>query len=113
MTPQQSSLLQHHLQFASESTSPATPVYVILGLEDAAGFEIASIFRDDCKEQRDRIQQSGAYPSLTIAMEIRDADELLALVAPGACRIGQVPTNMTFLILIADDCCLTALLPRA
>ena len=112
MTPRQTALLSYHHDIALFTTTALVPVLVVLDLEDSVGFQIGSVFRRDCGEQRDRIRESGAYPALTITMTLSDANRLLSLGWPESRKIENLHGNMSCVILVSDERCLTVLLPR-
>ena len=74
MTSRQIAILEYHRDLASFGTSPKAPVFIILDLEDSVGFQIASLYQSNCAEKRDAIKASGAYPALTLALPIKDAN---------------------------------------
>ena len=112
MTPRQTAILSYHHDIALFATTTQNPVLVVLDLEDSVGLQIASVFPGDCGEQRDRIRECGAYPALTLTMTLADANRLLSLGWPGSRRINKVHDNMSCVILVSEERCLTVLLPR-
>lgn len=112
MTPRQTAILSYHHDIAVLTTTAQNPVLIVLDLEDSVGFAIASVFRKDCSEQRDRIRECEAYPALTLTMTLCDANKLLALGWPDSRRIDKVPGDMSCVILVSEERCLTVLLPR-
>ncbi len=112
MTPRQLAILNYHQDVASFGTSPKAPVFVILDLEDSAGFEIASHYQANCAEKRDAIKESGAYPAFTLALPVKDANALLAHGWPNAKPIGAIPDDRVAVILICEERCLSVLVRR-
>jgi len=112
MTPRQTAILDYHRDVASFGTSPKAPVFVILDLEDSAGFEIASYYQPNCALKRDAIKAGGAYPAFTLALTVKDANVLLAHGWPNAKQIVAIPDGMIPVILICEERCLSVLMRR-
>lgn len=112
MTPRQTAILSYHHDIALFATTALNPVLVVLDLEDSVGFQIASVFQGDCGDQRDRIRECGAYPALTLTMTLSDANKLLALGWPDSRGIDKVHSDMSCVILVSEERCLTVMLPR-
>jgi len=112
MTPRQADILDHHRDLASFGTTPNAPVFVILDLEDSAGFEIASCLQSNCADKRDEIKSAGSYPAFTLALSIKDANALLAHGWPALKKIETIPEGMVPVILISEERCLSVLTKR-
>ena len=112
MTSRQIAILEYHRDLASFGTSPKAPVFIILDLEDSVGFQIASLYQSNCAEKRDAIKASGAYPALTLALPIKDANTLLNCGSPKTKNIEDIPPGMIPVILISEEHCLTAFIRR-
>jgi hypothetical protein len=112
MTPRQAAILDYHRDLAAFGTNASAPVFVILDLEDSAGFEIASMFQANCAEKRDAIRDTGAYPAFTLALPLKDANVMLSHGWPKAKTIGAIPYGMIPVILVSEERCLTVLIPR-
>lgn len=112
MTPRQSDILDYHRDLASFGTTSNAPVFVILDLEDSAGFEIASCYQSNCADKRDAIKSAGAYPAFTLALSIKDANALVAHGWPNLKKIATIPPGMVPVILISEERCLSVLMKR-
>jgi hypothetical protein len=112
MTERQGTLLAYHHDVAFFATSHKAPVFVILDLEDSVGLEIASHFQGESSEKWDTIKTTGAYPALTLALAVKDANALLGHGWPGARKIGKIPESMIPVILISEGRCLVVLIRR-
>jgi len=112
MTERQGALLSYHRDLAFFATLPKTPVFVILDLDDSVGMEIASYYHHNCAEKRDAIKAGGAYPALTLALTVNDANALLGHGWPSARKIEAVPVGMIPVILISEGRCVVVLIRR-
>jgi hypothetical protein len=113
MTPRQTALLNYHRDVASIGTSAKTPVFVILDLEDRAGFEIASQFQPNCADRRDAIRSTGSIPAFTLALSVADANRFIAHGWPQMKRISNPPPEgMVPVLLVSEGRCLSILLPK-
>jgi len=112
MTKRQLALIDYHRDVASFAVTPAQPVFVILDLEDSAGFEIASTMQPSCADKRDAIKAAGAYPAFTLILPTPDANRMIAHGWPQMKPIGPVPPGMIPMIVIADERCLSVFIPK-
>ena len=112
MTHRQHALIQYHRDVANFAARPEAPVFVILDLEDRAGFEIASAYQENCADKRDAIKASGSIPAFTLAISIPDANKLIKHGWPQLKRIGQVPPGMLPMLIISEERCLSVLIPK-
>ena len=112
MTERQGALLEHHTDLAAFATSAKAPVFVILDIEDSVGFEIATNSEPDCAAKRDAIKDTGAYPALTLALTVNNANALLAHGWPNAKKIEAIPDGMVPIILISEERCVVVLVRR-
>jgi len=112
MTARQLAILNYHRDLASFGTSAKAPVFVILDLDDSIGFEIASVYQKDITEKREAIKSSGAYPAYTLALPVNDANALLRHGWPNAKQITDIPEGRVPVILVCEERCVVALIPR-
>jgi hypothetical protein len=112
MNKRQLSLIEYHRDVASFAVTPVQPVFVILDLEDEAGFEIASTMQANCADKRDSIKASGSIPAFTLLLSIPDANRLIENGWPQMKRISPPPTGMIPMLVISDDRCLSVLIPK-
>jgi hypothetical protein len=112
MTERQFALLRYHSDLAAFATSPATPVFVVLDLEDPDGFELASQFTTNVADRRDAIRANGDIPAFTLALSISDANKLIAHGWPKLKRITPPPPQYVAVLLFSCSTCLSVLLPR-
>lgn len=112
MTHRQHALIQYHRDVATFAVRAETPVFVILDLEDSAGFEIASAYQENCADKRDAIKDSDAIPAFTMLLSIPDANKFIEHGWPQLKRIGQVPDGMLPMLIISEERCLSVLIPN-
>jgi hypothetical protein len=112
MTNRQLALVEYHRDLASFAVTPKQPVFVILDLDDATGFEIASTMQPNCADRRDSIKASGAYPAFTLLLSIADANRLIAQGWPQMKPIAAPPPGFLPMIVIAEERCLSVLIPK-
>lgn len=112
MTHRQLVLIDYHRDVASFAITPAHPVFVVLDLEDEAGFEIASSMQPNCEHNRDSIKASGSIPAFTLILSIPDANWLIEHGWPQMKRISPPPPGMIPMLVISDDHCLSVLIAK-
>ena len=113
MTSRQLALMNYHRDVANFGVTPEAPVFVILDLEDSAGFEIASSMQSNCADKRDSIKATGSIPAFTLALPIPDANRLIAHGWPQLKRIANPPMpGMIPMLIISEERCLSVLIPK-
>jgi hypothetical protein len=113
MTQRQLALINYHRDVASFASTPEAPVFVILDLEDRAGFEIASMMHPNCAEKRDSIKASGSIPAFTLALSVAAANAFIKQSWPQMKRIADPPLpGMIPMLVISEDRCLSVLIPK-
>lgn len=112
MSPRQEALLRYHADLAAFATNKSHPVFLILDLEDADGFEIACQFEPNCVDRRDAIRDADAIPAYTLALSVDDANQLTAHGWPKLKRIGASLKEFTPVLVISGGTCLSVLLPK-